>query len=254
SSAFVDMVATPGNGVGLQWRDEYGNLGNVQDWPTAPVWVKLVRQGDTFTGYDSFDGVNWYQVGPTLTIAMPTTALAGLAVTSHNDGAVTTATFTNVSLLPTPWSNADIGGPGMPGGATFDGTSFTVLGGGSDIWFIPDQFHFVYQPSPGDGAIIARVDSLDDTDVWAKAGVMERESTDPWSAWADVVITPGNGVAFQWRDQYGNPGDEEVYPASAPIWVELTRSGDTFAGYYSYDGVNWALIGSPVSLPMDGNA
>jgi len=24
-----------------------------------PVWLKLVRHGDTFTGYTSYDGVNW---------------------------------------------------------------------------------------------------------------------------------------------------------------------------------------------------
>lgn len=104
NAAWVSMVQTPGNGVDLQWRDASGNLG----WTPGPAlgnpaWVKLTRSGNTFTGYESSNGATWTQVGQ-ITLTMPAALLAGLAVTSHNSAAVSTATFDNVSLtkvLPT---------------------------------------------------------------------------------------------------------------------------------------------------------
>jgi len=244
-SVFADMVVTPGNGVALQWRDQYGNLGNEQvTGLAAPEWVELIRQGDLFSGFYSTDGQNWISVGSPVTLPISTDALAGLAVTAHNNGALNSATFTNVSVTPAGWVDQDIGSPGLPGGATYDGTTWTVLGGGSDIWNGADQFNFVAQNFVGDGAIAAEVDSLTNTDQWAKAGVMFRDSSSPSSAFVDVVATPGNGVALQWRDEYGNLGNDQVTGVTAPVFVKLVRAEGMFTGYYSTDGTNWVEIGS----------
>jgi hypothetical protein len=54
--------------------------------------------GDTFTGFYSANGTSWTQIGSSTTIAMGTTTQVGLAVTSKNDGVLSTATFTNVSV------------------------------------------------------------------------------------------------------------------------------------------------------------
>ena len=64
---------------------------------TAPRWVKLQRNGNSFSAYESADGTNWTLVG-TDTIPMGTTVLVGLAVTSHNTGAAATCTFDNVAI------------------------------------------------------------------------------------------------------------------------------------------------------------
>ncbi|MHC4752662.1 MAG: sugar-binding protein [Planctomycetota bacterium] len=61
----------------------------------------------------------------------------------------------------------------------FDGT-YTMTASGYDIWTNADgeeldEFHFAYKPLNGAGSIIARVDSVEDTDPWAKAGVMIRD-------------------------------------------------------------------------------
>jgi hypothetical protein len=73
---------------------------------SAPIWVQLVRSGDDFSAFYSTDGINWTQIGDARTIAMSLTALAGLAVTAHNDAALNIATFTDVLLTP--------GGGGAP--------------------------------------------------------------------------------------------------------------------------------------------
>ena len=86
--------------------------------------------------------------------------------------------------VPFGWSDADIGGPGRPGYAAFnpDTGTWTVAGGGVDIWNTSDQFHFVSQSSTGDGNLTAHVASVQNTDPWAKAGLMFRDSADPGAA------------------------------------------------------------------------
>ena len=63
-----------------------------------------------------------------------------------------------------------------------------------------DEFRYVYKKLSGDGSIIARVDSMVDTDPGAKCGVMIRENLDPESMYAMVAVTSRNGVAFQDRN------------------------------------------------------
>src|SRR5262249_40398481 len=52
--------------------------------------------------------------------------------------------------LPAPWSDQDVGAVGGAGTASGDGTSFTVIGSGADIWGNNDAFNFASQPLTGD--------------------------------------------------------------------------------------------------------
>lgn len=60
-------------------------------------WVKLVRNGSTFDGYISADGIHWTLVS-TATVSMTTTVEIGLAVSDHQSSGSETATFKNVSI------------------------------------------------------------------------------------------------------------------------------------------------------------
>ena len=99
----VDLVATPSNGVSLQWRSATGGASSsIQAAgvaaPTAshPVWLKLVKNGSNYAGYYSSNGPAWTEVGSTVVTLSNVEYLAGLAVASHNNGTLTTATFDNV--------------------------------------------------------------------------------------------------------------------------------------------------------------
>jgi hypothetical protein len=46
------------------------------------------------------DGTNWIQIGMAQSLSMNGVVLAGLAVTDHNNSALNTAAFTNVTVLP----------------------------------------------------------------------------------------------------------------------------------------------------------
>src|SRR6202012_4903086 len=103
------------------------------------------------------------------------------------------------SGLPTNWTDADIGAPGVAGSASYASGTFTVSGSGADIYGTADQFNYVSQPVTGNLTITAQVTSQTDTNSWAKAGVMIRESTASGAAYVGVYITPGKGASLQYR-------------------------------------------------------
>ncbi len=158
--------------------------------------------------------------------------------------------------LPAPWAAADLGIVGLAGSAAFSGGIYTLKGSGDDIWNGADALHFVQQPASGACEIRARVISLQNTDPWAKAGVMLRESLAAGAINAAVVVTPGHGLAFQVRTNTGGTSTSTVVAGlTAPIWVRLSRSADnSFAGYYSSEGANWTPIGTGAKLALSTNA
>jgi hypothetical protein len=65
---------------------------------TLPYWVKVIRSGNSFSGYGSPDGVTWTQIGATQTIPMAQNVFVGLAVCSDDNTKLATATFDNVTI------------------------------------------------------------------------------------------------------------------------------------------------------------
>ena len=109
------MTGGSGNGASSQWRT---GLGLSTDYATAaaavalPYYVKIERNGDSFSGSISPDGVTWTQVGDTQTIEMTDPVLIGLALTSHNDSQSTSAAFSEVSFTGSVsggWEVAEVG-------------------------------------------------------------------------------------------------------------------------------------------------
>lgn len=145
--------------------------------------------------------------------------------------------------LPGGWSATDVGDIGVGGYATGAGSSFSVVGGGADIWGTADGFHFVYRTLTGDGEIIARVDGIDYAHAWSKGGVMMRSSLHGSSKHAYMLGSAGKGTAFQRRSV--SSGQSTSTPGNGWVgsWVRLTRSGNSFNAYESWDGYNWNWVG-----------
>jgi len=159
--------------------------------------------------------------------------------------------------LPPPWQHQDIGTVEVAGDATYltNGAIFNVSGAGVDIWDTADSFHYAWQNVSGNCEIVARVLSITDTFPWAKAGVMIRESLDPGSRNAFIALTPQNGVEYQWRRTNGGMSDYDAGPAvSAPYFVRLTRTNNSFRAYHASDGTNWTEFPAPISISMSSNA
>ncbi len=202
----------------------------------------------------------------TLTFAISTPGLHTLSLYVDGPGRITlppqgNETITLVSAgapgpVPAGFSDTDIGAPGEAGqAASYDGSEWTVSGGGQATSSTFDQLNFASQPLVGDGAFVARVLGVTNSDPWAEAGVMIRGGTGANAAFASTVLTPGNGIAFQWRNSTGgNLTTVNIPGVAGPVWVKLVRVGNSVSGYYSTDGTAWTQVGSAQVLGLPPTA
>jgi len=98
-SKYAMSGVTGTHGTLFQGRVETGQTGfqvMSGNTTTAPVWVRLTREGHRFTAYYSEDGEDWV-VSDTQTIQMQDNVFMGLCVTSHKLGQLCTALFREVS-------------------------------------------------------------------------------------------------------------------------------------------------------------
>src|ERR1700722_369834 len=118
-SAFAAMMVTGSNGVRMQWdyvNDTPGLTGSVS--ATSPRWLRLVRVGDTITGYDSADSTHWTLGGTAALPGLPSAVQAGLfaAGTGSENPTVATGAFRHVGLSwpATRWTGTNVGGGNGP--------------------------------------------------------------------------------------------------------------------------------------------
>jgi hypothetical protein len=140
--------------------------------------------------------------------------------------------------------------------------TYTITASGADIWNLADQFHYGFKMLTGVGSMEAQVLSVDNTDPWAKGGVMIRETLDAGSKFAAVYITPGNGCRFQARATTGAAATSDTAVVTtqqtaikAPYWVKLERdAAGNFRGHYSANGTTWTTMSwNPQNITMSSN-
>jgi uncharacterized repeat protein (TIGR01451 family) len=196
--------------------------------------------------------------------------------TSGASPATYTANYDPVqTAMPTGWQSTDIGAPITAGTADYSSSSqsFYLDGAGADEYGKNDQSHFVYQTLSGDGSIIARIRYQTNSDPWAKAGVMIRQSTATGAPFVDALVTGdvspntpningigcnasgclsplpaivppvGNGVREQTSGSHSSTGPNLTGFTSPSKWLKLTKAGSTFTAYESTDGAGWTQIG-----------
>ena len=142
--------------------------------------------------------------------------------------------------------------------------TYTITAAGADIWDVAaqrgpwfhDEFHYAYKQITVSGpvTIIAKVENVDNTDVWAKAGLMVRDSLDADSPHVMMCITPGQGVAFQYRYWVGGPSTNAAQQTgiTAPQWLKLEYDTTTSVARASYsaDGQTWTDLGTQQYVSM----
>lgn len=259
-SRHASLFASPGKGLAFQRRTVDGGASVSTPGPLlkAPVWVRLTRQGNVIAAYYRKAIADpWTKIGDQTLSGIATNLMVGLAVSSHVANTAATATFSQVRLAPLAvWAGTPVGNVGAQ--YSTDGTVFNVIGRGNDFWGTADQGYYVWTPLDGDGTITARVLSIQNTNAWAKAGVMIRESLAANSRQVDMIVSPSKGVTMQYRS---DPGGQTFsvtksnwasgpIPGTAPGWVRLTRRNFSFAGEWSTDGMNWTRIGDTGQIGM----
>lgn len=141
------------------------------------------------------------------------------------------------------------------------GGHVTITDAGKDIWGAggqhDDEYGTVFRSGAAvDGtSVTARVDNLDKTSGWAKAGVVLRNDltgNGSSAGYAAVVVTPDNGVSFQRdsnADGYLDQLTSTAATVGAPVWLRLTRTATRVSASYSTDGSTFTQVGSTVTLP-----
>ncbi|MEM6503830.1 MAG: hypothetical protein AAF711_00030 [Planctomycetota bacterium] len=141
----------------------------------------------------------------------------------------------------------DFGSGTLAGNTQYDTPSgtYTLEGGGAEVWNKRDYFHFARDTHNGDGVAEARIVSLENTDPDAKAGIMFRnDAADSRSANVFLLVKPDGEVALQRRGGL-NWSTETV--ASADLTpgnreLRLERSGELFTAFYKDDSGDWQLL------------
>lgn len=148
------------------------------------------------------------------------------------------------AAITTGFSNAEIGGATPAGSASYSGSAWKVQAGGSEIWKANDSCHFTYKEITGDCAIVAKVESVQNTRPAARAGVMMRTSLSQGAPRAWMCLTGGGDIEQNMPNLsvYGgtNYSNKVVVRSLSSYWVKLEHIGNIITGYVSPDGTNWA--------------
>jgi RHS repeat-associated protein len=225
----------------------------------APVTITGTNfgasQGSSTVSLNGTSAVATSWSNTTIAAVVPTGASTGTFTVTVNGQQASSSTFT-VTALPSGWTDQDIGTVGLAGNASYATGVFTLNGAGAGIGgvygYTTDAFHFAYQSLSGDGTIVARIVSTSNSN--AQAGIMIRETLNA-NAKSMCVATYGNLIYTMFRTTTGGGASSGRNSGSPglPYWVKLVRSGTSFSGYQSLDGLNWAQVGTSQTISMAQN-
>ncbi len=231
-SMFADVFASPGNGVNFQWRNLTGGqcgstgVGGV----VAPVWVKLVRTGTNFNAYYGADGLTWAVLGTT-GVPMAATALAGLAVTAHNNSALCLAAFEHLATAApvVPAGLTATAGNGWvalswaacPGAARYNLKRATVSGGPYGLIATPTATAYA-DPSVTNGTayhyVVSAVNSLGESPNSSEASATPRPPP------LLNITQNGSQLLLSWPDWATGYAAYSASNLAAPVWWELVTN------------------------------
>ena len=145
--------------------------------------------------------------------------------------------------LPVSWENEDVGSVRESGGVEYKGGVFRVRGMGTNVLADGDSFHFVWKRVTGESEIVARVLHVQNTDPWAQAGLMFRESLAANSKHVFLAVTAARGGVLTSRERNGGETTVQLDQAMARgYWLKLKRDAEKVLALTSPDGRRWRII------------
>jgi len=165
-------------------------------------------------------------------------ALFSIAFSQNNVGI-----FTN---------HADVGNPKTKGAATYDDASqtYALTGGGYNIWFNRDEFHYLYKKISGDFILTANFafTGSDTGNGHKKFGWMIRPNLDE-AAQEICATTHRDGLTvLQWRALRGaymrDPEDEIPTQKKGFNIIQLERAGKTIIMRVAHAGEPMQVVGA----------
>lgn len=150
-------------------------------------------------------------------------------------------------------SHQEVGRCARAGSVSYDEAQqrYTVSGGGANMWFTNDAFHFVWRKFSGDVSLSARIAFPNaGGNAHRKACLLLRESLSPEAAYADAALH-GDGLAsLQYRETTGDRTYEIQAGCKSPEWLRIEKRGDYVAMLISADGQAWRPAGGSFRLRL----
>ncbi|HUL53379.1 MAG TPA: TolB family protein [Opitutaceae bacterium] len=150
-------------------------------------------------------------------------------------------------------SHGDVGAVHLAGAVDYDAAhgTYLVTGGGENMWFGTDAFHFVWKRASGDVSFAADLRWIGTGgNAHRKACLIIRQSLDADSPYVDAVVH-GNGLtSIQWREARGDVTHEVQANLSAPRRIGLEKQGDTVFMLAGGDGAPLQTTGGSFRLKL----
>lgn len=159
--------------------------------------------------------------------------------------------FAQTSTLGIFEAQADIGNPKQTGAGLYDATSqaYTLTGGGYNIWFGRDEFHYLYSKIKGDFILTANFEFVGKgTDPHRKIGWMVRTSLDDNASHISAVAHSDGLTVLQWRELRGalmRDPEDEIFASKKNLEVlQLERNGKNVTMKVANGGEPLQTVGS----------
>jgi WD40 repeat protein len=126
-------------------------------------------------------------------------------------------------------AHGDVGSAHKSGSVDYRSSSgeYLVAGGGENMWFGNDAFHFVWKRISGDVSLAADIRWVGSGgNPHRKACLLLRQSLDPDASYADAVVHGDGLTSLQYREVRGGPTREIQSNISAPARVRIEKEGD----------------------------
>ncbi len=186
---------------------------------------------------------------------MRTTILTQLIMASLLSFAAVHSTLAQDSALGQFDGHTDVGSPKIPGSASYDPASgtYTLTGGGANIWSTNDEFQFLWKKMKGDFIVRTRVEFVGaGVEPHRKIGWMARASLDSNAPYVDAVEHGVGLTSLQYRQFPGSNTDQIVLSISNADIIQFERRGNNYAFSAAHAGETFVSTNfSDIALPDD---
>ncbi len=191
--------------------------------------------------------------------------MSAKAVDSAGESTTSDIKVINVNYTETPgdWNTMDIGQATMPGSYSLHDGVYTVkssglIGAGNEFNVMDgdegtDAFSYMYKEADTNAVLSTKIDSVSKFNNNCVSGIMFRDELTPTSDFVMVNYEHekgGAGLSFKYRIG-GKMTKNFIVLSELPRYIKLIKSGNTFTGYHSINGVDWEYFDS-AELPMSG--
>jgi len=189
-------------------------------------------------------------------------------------GAVVVAYFAAASLIPLInvaraqqpigdfSASQDVGTPSTigAGSAKYDpaAKTYTITGGGANMWATSDHFHYVWKKVSGDAMLAATIEftatnpATGTPDGHRKACLVVRQSLDSDAVYADAAVHGDGLTSLQWRDVKGGVTHQIESTTVAPKRVRFEKRGSYVSMSVAGAGEELRPAGGSTRIDLQG--